>query len=352
MGKLVVLKLFKTILAGFTVFMLLVAVLSASAGYVSPHQFAALQWLGLFLPVTILINLVLLIFWCLKRNRLAILPVLAILVNWAYLSGVIQFSVDRQQAQHPLKVASYNVAEMKHDQRPDLQDLIVRFAAEEQVDVLCMQEFPLLPKEKADSLLGKLHFLPYHSIHQTHAEELRVAVFSKYPILRAETIVFEESNNCAMWVDLSIGRQTIRVFNCHLQTTNINQQRHLLQAEATVDKQQVEHIKEMLNHNFRLRATQADLLRSLIDTTAYPVILCGDFNDTPASYVYRTIKGDMKDSFKTCGKGYQYTYRYLKKLLRIDYIFYSGEDFKGVRHYSPRFDYSDHHPVVTVLDMM
>ena len=43
-----------------------------------------------------------------------------------------------------------------------------------------------------------------------------------------------------------------------------------------------------------------------------PVILCGDFNDTPASYTYRTVKGDLTDGFRDCGSGFGYTLSSIK----------------------------------------
>lgn len=109
---------------------------------------------------------------------------------------------------------------------------------------------------------------------------------------------------------------------------------------------------EGLNENFRKRAAQAKTLEQLIRTTPYPVLVCGDFNSLPSSYTYSTVKGDnLQDGFQTCGHGYMYTFRYFKRLLRIDYIFHSKE-FKGVDYYSPDLDLcSDHNPVVMEVKM-
>ena len=100
-----------------------------------------------------------------------------------------------------------------------------------------------------------------------------------------------------------------------------------------------------MKKNFVKRATQADYIRQMLDAGEGPVILCGDFNDTPASYTYRTVKGDLTDGFRDCGSGFGYTFRQLKRIFRIDYIIYSP-DFKGVTYDSPNLDYSDHKPVV------
>jgi endonuclease/exonuclease/phosphatase (EEP) superfamily protein YafD len=110
-------------------------------------------------------------------------------------------------------------------------------------------------------------------------------------------------------------------------------------------------MREMMNENGVIRARQADRIRVMMDESSYPLIVCGDFNDTPASYTYRKIKGDLEDSFLAAGKGYGYTYRYLRKLLRIDYLFYSPGVFRATRYYSPDLEYSDHKPVIVSLDV-
>ena len=75
-----------------------------------------------------------------------------------------------------------------------------------------------------------------------------------------------------------------------------------------------------------------------------PIILCGDFNDIPYSYVYNTVKGDLVDGFKECGAGWMYTYRSKNKPVRIDYIFHD-ESLKGIAYYKTELTYSDHFPV-------
>ena len=98
--------------------------------------------------------------------------------------------------------------------------------------------------------------------------------------------------------------------------------------------------------SMKIRATQAQIVRQVIDTTRIPTIVCGDFNDTPSSYTYQHIKGNLKDSFKTRGNGYAYTFRGIHHLLRIDFILYSKE-FKCTDYYSPKKEWSDHNPVIS-----
>jgi endonuclease/exonuclease/phosphatase family metal-dependent hydrolase len=52
----------------------------------------------------------------------------------------------------------------------------------------------------------------------------------------------------------------------------------------------------------------------------------------------------MVDGFRECGKGFMYTFRGGKKMVRIDYIFHDAS-LKGVEYYRSDLTYSDHYPV-------
>ncbi len=79
-----------------------------------------------------------------------------------------------------------------------------------------------------------------------------------------------------------------------------------------------------------------------------PVIVCGDFNDTPMSYVYRTMAKGLNDAFSRSGSGYSHTFRGFFNTLRIDYVLCS-DSFEPISYEVPAVDYSDHLPVVVRL---
>ncbi|WP_347396275.1 endonuclease/exonuclease/phosphatase family protein [Parabacteroides leei] len=72
-----------------------------------------------------------------------------------------------------------------------------------------------------------------------------------------------------------------------------------------------------MKSNYRKRAEQADMIHAEIKCSPYPVLVCGDFNDTPASYTYHRVRKDLVDGFRDCGSGYQYTFRQLYNLIVI-----------------------------------
>jgi endonuclease/exonuclease/phosphatase family metal-dependent hydrolase len=110
-------------------------------------------------------------------------------------------------------------------------------------------------------------------------------------------------------------------------------------------------MKEIKDISFRLkdafirRAKQANILSKKITATPYPTIVCGDFNDTPVSYTYHKIKGNLNDAFMEAGSGIGNTYVGNFPSYRIDYFLYSN-DFKVKNYKVPHIKLSDHYPIV------
>ena len=222
------------------------------------------------------------------------------------------------------------------------------------VDIFCFQEFGINHEFGIDSLRTVLSEWPYYYVPPSSpAGEslLQLAVFSRYPIKEKQLVTYPNSNNCSLWCDIDINGQTIRLFNNHLQTTEVSRNKRKLEKELRADdtdraERAALTLADGLHENFKKRAAQAEHINQLISASPYPTLVCGDFNSLPSSYVYQTVKGEkMNDGFQTCGHGYMYTFRYFKHLLRIDYILHSSE-FQGVDYFSPDLEYSDHNPVV------
>ena len=103
-----------------------------------------------------------------------------------------------------------------------------------------------------------------------------------------------------------------------------------------------------LKRAFVRRSKQVSILRDSIQGSRYPVILCGDFNDTPNSYTYNILSSEMNDAFRVSGNGFGKTYTGPFPSFRIDYIFHD----RGIlsRSYTTiREKLSDHFPVSCMI---
>ena len=176
-----------------------------------------------------------------------------------------------------------------------------------------------------------------------------MAIYSRYPITGSKSILFENTNNSAMWANVNVNGKQVRIYNVHLETTGFNRTLH--QAAKLMNKGiKVENnaIINAIYGNYTLgmivRAGQANMVAMDMRESNLPCIVCGDFNDVPYSYVYNVMMGEnMVDGFKECGKGFMGTYRGSKPV-RIDYIMHDKK-MNGITYYTKDLSYSDHIPV-------
>jgi endonuclease/exonuclease/phosphatase family metal-dependent hydrolase len=91
------------------------------------------------------------------------------------------------------------------------------------------------------------------------------------------------------------------------------------------------------------RANESKKIKDHINSSPFPVIVCGDFNDTPISYTYSTLKENLVDAFKESGIGIGNSYVGIPSL-RIDYILHDKK-FNSYNYKKYKFELSDHFPI-------
>jgi len=336
--------LLKAIMVLFSIIVLIFCILGLLSSDADPNRNIIMPYIGLALPGILLIAFSLIIFWLFKKSFWVIIPLLAIGINYQFIASMVQTNLfkgkNTGKIDNILKVATYNIHGFNYIDDVFPVSYIVDCMSEEKVNILCMQEFMPHSMQNMSEVISSFDFLPFSSIHKDSPSEIGLAVFSKYPIIRGGRIHFESTANGAQWVDIVLpNEKTIRVINVHFQTTGLYRSYYL----------NLEDMINVLGQNFKRRAIQADIIRSIIDTTTIPVILCGDFNDIPSSYVYKRAKGDLIDGFKEAGSGFGSTFQNKANMFRVDYIMYS-HDFEGVRYYSRSLKWSDHNPVFAELE--
>jgi endonuclease/exonuclease/phosphatase family metal-dependent hydrolase len=81
-----------------------------------------------------------------------------------------------------------------------------------------------------------------------------------------------------------------------------------------------------------------------MNKSPYPVIICGDFNDTPVSYAYHQLTSNYQDAFECCGNGIGKTLKGKIPAFRIDYVIYDN-NFTPLSYQELKVNLSDHYPV-------
>ena len=354
-------RILAAVLVVVTVAASLLLALSYLAAYINPNSSAIFAFLGLAAPILFLVNISAMLYWIIRWRRWAFLPMAVVLVGISNLILLFRPTLSKEypaeKERGSFTIVSHNVHGFLEPElnTPSMENTLSFLSAFEP-DILCIQEYQTthqMPQEDAAELLRRM---PNNAIcyKLKNADGgFGLAIYSRYPIIHYESIDFEESVSQVMWADILYGRRdTIRVFNCHLQTTSIDatDKEFISSAEFMRDdkgqsRQKARSIASKLRRNFKARALQADSIAPLIAASPYKVIVCGDFNDTPLSYTYHKIRGGLGDSFVEKGRGMTNTYQGFFNLFRIDYVLHSPS-LKTLYYSNPRTRWSDHNAVV------
>lgn len=344
------------LLIAFTVMGGVGLVFALIAQFITPVSASFFAFFALAYPLIAIFNIVVAAIWVVRWRSWAWLPLIVLAWGLFYAGRFVQVDFAKVydhkdvKANNELTITTFNVHCFEGDAGRDVRRFL-QYASGFNSDVICFQEFDIADSVEyklADTLL---YNWPYraHTYNDGGNFTLGQAIFSKVPISKVNRVLFEGSLNSAIYVDLYWSVDTLRLFNCHLQTTAYNQvtgQRGVRQVISDSNSSALARsIAGRLRDNFKMRATQADTLADLRRVSPYGVIMVGDFNDSPMSYAYRTVRGELDDAFMSAGSGYGYTYNPMAKLFRIDYVLFDPRNLECVAYSSPVQTLSDHNPI-------
>ncbi len=306
--------------------------------YIFPRSFPSLSVLTLTVPILIFVNLVFLIYWIVKFKKYFFISFLVLLFGYKHVSSLFKFSGKDIKGTEALKIMSYNVRLFNLyewiDNGDDIGEEILDLVNDQNPDIICLQEFH---NKKEKSFNYPYKYFKYKSA----TNRVGQAILSKYPIINNGSLDFSRNGNNAIFVDIVKGNDTVRVYNLHLQSFHINPQQEELTQENS------ERLLKRMGKAFVLQQEQAEIFENHQRACPYRQIVCGDFNNTQYSNVYRQIKKDMNDTFDEAGSGFGKTYYYKYFPLRIDFILVD-KSIKVLSHKNLTDEIlSDHYPIIS-----
>lgn len=328
--------------------------------FLAPH-IAPSGWffpiLGLVAPATYVLTVMLALYWIFRwRWKWAVLMLIPTVVGLFHLNLFLKLELKRDYGDKPsgrgvVKIVSYNLRQFYGPDGACSRDSVAAWIARERPDILCLQEFHPTTgngsRELVDSLIGDDYFSTTGDTLTTNA------IYSRFKILRSGRTLPRVKSVRSIWADLLVSGDTVRVYNHHLSSTAITSaDEEFLTTDNflqdTAREAKVRSIVKRFRDNSIARAEQADTIARTVAASPHRAILCGDFNDTPMSYVYRTMSRGFNDAFSEAGKNYSHTYNGFNNALRIDFILLDPQ-FEVLSYEVPPLDYSDHYPVVVAF---
>lgn len=310
--------------------------------YLPPKTFSVLSVLNLGVSFLIISNILFFIYWLVRIKRQMILSFVVLLLGYFMFGSLYKFSSEKNiEDENNFKVMNYNVRLFNlYDWIPEdnIETKITSFIKAEVPDILSVQEYH--PHKNIDLSFFKYKYEKLSGKKTKYGQ----AIFSQFPIVNSGSIEFPNTGNNAVFADVVKNLDTIRVYNIHLESLHLNTNVEDLKNEDS------ERLLKRIGNTFKMQQFQTELFLMHKEKCKYKMVVCGDFNNTAFSYVYRRIKGGLNDTFKEAGGGFGRTYDFKFFPIRIDFIF-SDESFavNGFKTYDERF--SDHYPVMTTLSL-
>jgi endonuclease/exonuclease/phosphatase (EEP) superfamily protein YafD len=292
--------------------------------------------------------------WLFIRPARAILPIIVLAIGYPFIQRTIVFK-DPVKAEHSLSVLSYNVYGFYGDNyevNKNKADDLIKYTIDYEADIKCFQEFYNLDDNKNFRTLSLMK-LENQYVATNDADNLGMmglAIFSIYPIIHTEGKPFGRRNaNGYLVADIARKKDTVRVINVQFQSMGIRVGKVVREVEGKdyeEAKKEGRGILSSLKWGFEKHADEVKMVEKMIDESPFPVILCGDFNETPYGNAYGSIRDRLKNAFEESGNGFGFTLNRSPRIIRIDNQFCSESikvlDFQTFGD----IKYSDHLPIL------
>ncbi|WP_347374448.1 endonuclease/exonuclease/phosphatase family protein [Aequorivita sp. Q41] len=305
--------------------------------YLSPKRFPTLSLLSLVVSLLIIANIIFAAYWLFQFRRRFFISFIVLFVSYFHFNVFYEMSSegDASSYKNTLNVLSYNVRLFNaYEKNPDsdASKIISEILKDENPEVVCIQEY-----YKPNTI--KFTDYPYQYIHfKNKKAKLGHAIFSKYPLINTGAFNFENTYNNTLYADVVKGRDTLRVYSVHLESLGILPRVSFLQESDN------EKLRKRISSAFEKQQDQIEAILKHKQKTTKPVIICGDFNNTPFSYSYKKIEDNMQDAFRERGNGLGTTFKFEKFPMRIDYIF-ASESLNILSFDTMEKTFSDHYAI-------
>ena len=351
-------KILVFVLTLFAVIGLVAMILSVINPYINPKQFIWTSFFGLAFWEILLFNVLVFIALLLLWSRKVWIAVLALVVAIPGVRKSYSFGKPVEESGF-IRVMSYNVHNFKHiDDKTSKEDFayqVINMVREQNPDVLCCQEFDAFkPKTKRTKCIEEFaesagfQYI-YYNTKRNYAGNV---VFSKYPLTKvADDIGMGKEVTSGVMISVDAGEKgRFYMANMHLLSFQLTNNEISVLTNSTEHRDQLDTIgmsvARKLKYAFERRSDEIDEILESMPLFHGPIIMCGDFNDTPMSFTYRQMqKAGFVDSFTKVGRGIKPTYAGKLPLMRIDYI-WGNEKVKPLKFKRFRYKASDHYPIM------
>ena len=335
------LKIFDKLVLILNAIAALLLLLAYLAPYVTWELLSFFSFLSLIVPYLMLVNILFFLYWMYKKKKQLLVSFFVLLLGY-FIQGIFVkiFNSNDEIEDEDISLLtfnSHNSMGIRWSRSPNLRNEIIGFIEDQDADIVCLQEFDDLRTGRQAFNEKYPHIYVNRELGQKNRFHVIQAIFSKYPIVGTGSLNFSETRNNAIYADIKIKEDTIRIYNLHLQSLRFR--------PGMLKREEPRRLFKRLDKSIQKQQEQAKLVLEHSQKVNYKKIISGDFNNTQFSIVYNTIKEEMNDTFLEKGFGIGSTYNLKFLPFRIDFILTDPEiEIKSHKNFDVQL--SDHTPIM------
>lgn len=343
-------KFFVQLFMGANVATILLMWAACGVTYLSPESFPRLGLLSLAFPAFLLVNVLFVVFWLIFKIKRVWVPVVGLLCCGSFVRDYFPVNIPCATPDSTLTVLSYNTHSFgggSDADAPDGSNPIMTYLLSTDADILCLVE-----STNRRDFIERFVAAGYECMN---IKEFMLC--SRLPIVEADTMSLGTQRAHCLRAYLLDGSDTIMVLAPHLESNHLSPEVKSAYVEAIKAHERdsvrkgVEPVVELLSEASPTRARQVQDIQAAIDAwLPRPIILGGDFNDTPISYTHRVLTSHLTSAWRQSGNGLGFTFHDKGFPVRIDHILFSGDRWKSYETtICDTIKHSDHFPICTKL---
>ncbi len=354
-------KIIRSILLILNLILALGLLFTTLAGTVAPSR-SVLPNLATYgyLPL-LAANLLMIILWLLMKRWTWLISAAVIALRWSMVGLFFQVSGLTAKApsadEHPymFTLLTYNVHQF-HGATDTAQNSdsiahgFLDLIDKHNPDILCLQEYAAPKSLHVNDSLVLRGYNHYYGAHITgKGVPYGTVVYSKLPITYVTRLDSEK-----LLVELLHENQKMRLCCIHMDSYRFN-------AADLKEIERMRHGEMQESSRNTLGKIKETILchekewilgvKPVVTESSLPLVMAGDFNDIPGSWLYWQISHELRDSYRDRGLGMSTTYNGGFPKVRIDMVFHS-EGINTLRYKRIKSSLSDHYPVLTTLELV
>ena len=204
---------------------------------------------------------------------------------------------------------------------------VIKWSASDTSDVKCFQEYSTNQRWQVLDVTGQMRDQGYEGfVFKAELDgadhDPGMAIFTKHQILDTGYVWTNlGTTNSGLYMDIVKNEDTLRVYNVHLESMYLK----LYELKSSDNyMRKLKYVIQNLKKGAENRSIQIRKIVQHANTSPYPFVICGDFNETPYSYNYIRLRSIFNNTFEEVGNGFGFTFNSALFFLRIDHHFYGS----------------------------